>query len=90
MAKSMKVTMKYSLDDEDVDVIFIYSPFFPGSRVDGFQMEPDEPADVEILSINGESMDSISKEEMFKIEEACFEHIEGLLDLDPLEPDIDW
>jgi hypothetical protein len=78
--------MKYTLDDEtDVTVEFNYTPPCPGSRGDyGLQMEPDEPADIELIEIKDTKgsiidIDSLDKKVISAIEEACFDHVDSVI-----------
>ena len=75
-------TMKYFLDEDvEVTIDFNYTPPCKGSYEGGLQMEPDEPADVEILSIKttpGKEIpiDALNKTQLWSIEEACFDWVD--------------
>lgn len=74
-------TMNYILDDDEITVEFNYTPPCPGSRGDyGLQMEPDDPADVELIEIKNAKgniidIDSLDKKVISIIEEACFNYL---------------
>jgi hypothetical protein len=74
-------TIDHILDDNEVTVEFNYTPPCKGSHGNyGLQMEPDEPADIELIEIkdvkgNIIDIDSLDKKVISVIEEACFNYL---------------
>lgn len=88
------ITMTYFIeqhdDDLEVTVDFDYTAPCKGTRGEyGLQMEPDEPASIEIISIKTKDttidISTLDENMLDKIEQACFDYIELKIQEDAAE-----